>query len=508
MECSFHPQPKTQQIGSANCPVISAFADAFSRHFRYTGWDRGLIDIQECSMGTNARWTRRDWLQASAGAVATSVAANSARAATSDASSLARTFGRARSVILFWLNGGPAQQESWDPKPLAPLAVRGPFQPIPSRTPGLDVCELMPRTALLTDRIAVLRAVVTGDNAHSSSGYAMLTGISHVPLNAESVVSKAPNLWPSVDSIVRLLRPARNGLPASIVLPEHVWNDGNFPWPGQDAGFLGRRHDPWLINCDPNDPAFRIPDLALPADLQEARFERRLQLLESANERVSELVQSPATRRYAEESTQARGLLAGSAARRAFDLSQEPASVRDRYGRSRYAQSVLMARRLVEAGASCVRINWTRIKDQPNQGGWDTHASHSQACKDLLMPMMDQAYSALLEDLSERGLLEETLVVWMGEFGRTPKFNGNGGRDHWGHVFSVALAGAGIRGGIVHGASDRDAAYPVEGRVEPGDLTATIFHSLGYAPETEMHDVLGRPFPISRGNVISEILGS
>lgn len=414
-------------------------------------------------------------------------------------------FGRAKSVILFWLNGGPAQQESWDPKPMAPLAVRGPFQPIATRTPGLQVCELMPLTAQLTDRIAVMRAVVTGDNAHSSSGYAMLTGVSHVPLNAESVVAKAPNLWPSVDAIVRMLRPARQGLPSSIVLPEHVWNDGNFPWPGQDAGFLGRRHDPWLINCDPNDTKFRIPDLALPDDLQSERFRNRLALLESSNLRQGQRGETAATRRYAEESEQALGLLAGSAARRAFDLTEESAATRDRYGRSRYAQSVLLARRLVEAGTSIVRINWTRIKDQPNQGGWDTHAAHAPACKDLLMPMMDQAYSALLEDLQQRGLLDQTLVVWMGEFGRTPRFNANGGRDHWGHVFSIAMAGAGVRGGTVYGSSDKDAAYPVEGRVEPADVTATIFHSLGYAPETEMHDAVGRPYPISRGSVVSAI---
>lgn len=414
-------------------------------------------------------------------------------------------FGKAKSVILFWLNGGPAQQETWDPKPNAPLEVRGPFQPISTATPGLNVCELMPKTALLTDKIAVLRAMYTGDNAHSSSGYAMLTGMSHVPLNAESVIAKAPNLWPSVDSIVRLLRPARNGLPSSIVLPEHVWNDGNFPWPGQDAGFLGRKNDPWLINCDPNAPTFRIPDLAFPEEISTSRFSQRRRLLEQVNQRVADSIKALPVSRYVEESDHALGLLSGSAARQAFDLSQEPDSIRDRYGRSRYAQSVLLARRLVEAGSSIVRINWTRIKDLPNQGGWDTHASHSQACKDFLMPMMDQAYSALLMDLSERGLLDQTLVVWVGEFGRTPRFNGNAGRDHWGHVFSMALAGGGVRGGVVHGSSDRDAAYPVEGRVEPRDLMATIFHCLGYEPETNMYDTDGRPIPISRGEVVHSI---
>ncbi|MBS0206874.1 MAG: DUF1501 domain-containing protein [Planctomycetes bacterium] len=456
--------------------------------------------------------TRRDWIQAGSLSVGglslgsrLGSSAGLAAEPVSGGQGAGAAFGRAKSVILFWLTGGPAQQESWDPKPNAPLEVRGPFQPIASRSPGLNVCELMPRTALLTDKIAVLRAMWTGDNAHSSSGYAMLTGMSHVPLNAESVTAKAPNLWPSADSIVRLLRPSVNGLPSSIVLPEHIWNDGNFPWPGQDAGFLGRKHDPWLVNCDPNEARFRIPDLAFPEDVSSSRFVERRRLLEQVNLRVEESMRAAPVRRYVEESEHALGLLGGSAARQAFDLSQEPDSVRERYGRSRYAQSVLLARRLVEAGTSIVRINWTRIKDKPNQGGWDTHASHSQACKEFLMPMMDQAYSALLEDLSQRGLLDQTLVVWLGEFGRTPKFNANGGRDHWGHVFSVALAGAGVQGGVVHGSSDRDAAYPVEGRVEPRDLMATLFHCLGYHPETVMHDIDGRPQPISRGEVVQAI---
>ncbi|MEI8017601.1 MAG: DUF1501 domain-containing protein [Schlesneria sp.] len=425
---------------------------------------------------------------------------------TSASSELSGSFGQAKSVILFWLNGGPAQQESWDPKPAAPVEVRGPYSPIATRTPGLNVCELMPRTANLTDKIAVLRAVVTNDNAHSSSGYAMLTGIPHQPLNAESVTAKSPNLHPSVDAVVRYLRPVRNGLPGSIVLPEHIWNDGNFPWPGQDAGILGRKHDPWLIHCDPDSPSFHVPALAFPHEISSTRFDQRRSLLEQVNRRLDQTLHSPLVGQYSEESHQAIGLLSATASRKAFDLSSESTATRDRYGRSRYAQSVLLARRLVEAGVSIVRINWPRIPDKPNQGGWDTHAQHSQCCKDFLMPMMDNAYSALLEDLDQRGLLDSTLVVWVGEFGRTPRFNANGGRDHWGHVFSMAMAGGGVRGGSVHGSSDKDSAHPVEGRVEPQDVIATVFHCLGHHPDTIIHDTLGRPIPISRGEVIHQIL--
>jgi hypothetical protein len=471
-----------------------------------------MLNILDDSFGLGSRLSRREWLRAgSFGAGALSLpqllAARKAQAKeTSTSRVTGNGFGQAKSVILFWLTGGPAQQESWDPKPQAPVEIRGQFQPIDSKTPGLSVCELMPRTALLTDKIAVLRAVATDDNAHSSSGYSMLTGEPHIPPNSESVTAKAPNFWPCADSIVRLLRPIRNGLPASVVLPEHIWNDGNFPWPGQDAGFLGHKFDPWLINCDPNSTQFKIPDLSFPDEIPAVRFDARQSLLQQINQRLDETLKSQTVQQYSEESRQAIGLLSASASRKAFDLTQESDATRDRYGRSRYAQSVLMSRRLVESGVSIVRINWTRIADKPNQGGWDTHNSHNQACKDFLMPMMDQAYSALLQDLEQRGLLDETLVVWLGEFGRTPRFNSNGGRDHWGKVFSIAMAGGGIRGGVVHGSSDRDAAFPVEGKVEPRDVIATIFHCLGYPAETEIRDSLGRPFPISRGEVIQQIL--
>ena len=199
-------------------------------------------------------------------------------------------------------------------------------------------------------------------------------------------------------------------------------------------------------------------------------------------------------------------LLSGKQGRAAFDLSQESKATRDRYGRSRFSQSILLARRLVESGVSLVQVNWTRVKGFENQGGWDTHKKHNESLKKMLMPVMDQAFSALITDLDQRGLLDETLVVWFGEFGHTPKFNRNAGRDHWGNVFSIALAGGGIRGGVVHGVSDKHAAYPVADVVRPRDIIATIFHCLGFAPETEVHDPFGRPLPISRGQVIHAIV--
>lgn len=452
--------------------------------------------------------TRREWLRVGGlGLGGFSLAGLAGRSRATDRQVPAgRSFGRAKSIIVFGLTGGPPQHETWDPKPDAPAEIRGEFGTIASRTPGLRVGELMPRTAGLTDKFAVLRAVATGDNAHSTSGYAMLTGVPHVPRNAESSTARAPNFSPSMGALVRYLRPAPGQLPSSITLPEHIWNDGNFPWPGQDAGHLGHRHNPWLIHCDPSSPDFQVPALTLADDVASPRLRARQTLARQVENHLGWLERAAGPEEFAVHSRQAFELLNATASRQAFEIGREPDRIRDRYGRSRFAQSVLLARRLVEAGVSLVQVNWTRIANQPNQGGWDTHNTHNAALKNLLMPMMDQAFSALIEDLEIRGMLDETLVVWWGEFGRTPRFNGNAGRDHWGNVFSLALAGGGIRCGVVHGASDRHAAYPASGQVEPCDILATLFHCLGHHPDTTIHDSLGRPLPLMRGSPIEAIL--
>jgi len=416
-------------------------------------------------------------------------------------------FGQAKRCIVLFLLGGPPQHETWDPKPNAPVEVRGDLQPIASAVPGLCVGELMPRVAKLTDRIAVLRAVSTADNAHTSSGYWVLTGRPHAPTNMENGTVGAPNDWPCVAAVVRHLRGDRGDLPGAIRLPEEIWNTGRIVWPGQNAGWLGHSADPWLLTCDPNEPDFHVPDLALPADVPALRLDRRRSLLESVNSQLRMLEHDPRVDRWSGLRRQALELLSSSESRRAFAIDEEPAEVRERYGRNRFGQSVLLARRLVEAGVSLVQVNWTRWKDDEDVApAWDTHAGNSERLKKALMPPMDLAYSALLEDLQQRGLLDETLVVWIGEFGRTPKINARGGRDHWGHVFSAALAGGGVRGGVVHGASDAQGAYPASGRVAPQDITATIFHCLGFRPDTEIRDRLGRPLAISQGQPIEALL--
>lgn len=459
--------------------------------------------------------SRREWLKVgglSAGALTLAdllqiQSANAANPLQQDAPKLSASFGKAKHCIVLFLLGGPPQHETWDPKPEAPEEVRGQFGSIETATPGLRVGELMPLTAKLTNKIAVLRALATDDNAHSSSGYWMLTGHPHAPKNSENALPGAPNNWPSIAAVVRHLKGDSGALPGSVRLPEEIWNTGRLPWPGQDAGWLESQADPWLITCDPNKADFKVPDIALPADIPMERFAQRRDFLNSLNRRL-DLAQSQAVlHRWSTWQSKAVELLQTPAAQAAFALDRESDTVRDRYGRNRFGQSVLLARRMIEAGVSLVQVNWTRWEnDEDVAPAWDSHAKHNERIKNALMPPMDQAYSALLEDLDNRGLLDETLVVWVGEFGRTPRFNASGGRDHWGHVFSGALAGGGVRGGTVYGVSDRQGAYPLEGRVEPQDLAATIFHCLGFAPSTELKDRFGRPLAITNGTPIQAIL--
>ncbi|MCS6850631.1 MAG: DUF1501 domain-containing protein [Gemmataceae bacterium] len=419
-----------------------------------------------------------------------------------------RTFGKAKACIFLFLTGGPPQHETWDPKPDAPSEIRGDLKPIPSVVPGLYVGELMPRTARVADKCCVLRAVSTNDNAHSSSGYWMLTGYPHVPTNVENAKPGPPNDHPTLGAVIRKLRRPRGLLPAAVTLPEHLWNTGGIPWPGQDAGFLGRSANPWLLHCDPNEPNFQIAGLSLSSELPPLRLQQRQSLWAQINRHFDSLSRQGALLPHDALMQQAFDLLRSPQARQAFDLEREPPKLRDRYGRHRFGQSVLLARRLVEAGVSLVQVNWTRDKDNDDSSPmWDTHRKNEYYLRQKLMPPFDAAYSALLEDLSDRGLLDETLVVLAGEFGRTPRINKNGGRDHWGHVFSVALAGGGVRGGQVLGASDAIGGQPRDGRVQPQDLAATIFHCLGLPPDTELHDTLGRPIPFSRGEVIHRVFG-
>ncbi len=414
------------------------------------------------------------------------------------------SFGRAKSCIVLFLMGGPPQHSTWDPKPDSPAEVRGAFGPIATTAPGVSISELLPKTARHGDKLCLVRAMSTGDNAHSSSGYYMLTGRPHQPMNVENANPGAPNDSPSLGALLGRVAPGRDGLPPAVTLPHRIFNTDGSIWPGQDAGLLGRGADPWLLNAKVGPEGYRVQEIALPADLDEGRLAGRRSLLDRVR---AELDSDASAAVFERRSREAFDLLLSPKARRAFRLDDEPAANRERYGPGPFGQSVLMARRMVEAGVRLIQVNWYRGPNEPTENPcWDSHRDETNRLKTTLVPPFDQAFSALLEDLEARGLLDETLVACISEFGRSPRLDGNNGRNHWGGVFSIALAGGGIRGGQAFGASDKIGGSPKEGRVRPEDLSATLFHLLGHAPNEEYRDPLGRPLPISRGEVVRPIL--
>lgn len=449
-----------------------------------------------------ARPTRREWLRCGSVALGGLSLASLLRQ-----SAAATAVAQAKSVIVLFNAGGMPQHETFDPKPDAPREYRGEFGAIATRVPGLWFSELLPKTADIADRMAIIRSMVTGDHAHSTSGYQMLTGMPHAPLSRENAPPGKPNDWPSMASIVGALCPSQGGLPPSISLPRNLANNGGVdPWPGTGAGFLGKRYEPWFMEGDPSSGSFAVPGTEPLESLDMARIDSRLSLLKSMDRGLQRLERQSSMLGYDHALDQALSLLGGGQARQAFDLEREPDSVRDAYGRTKYGQTVLLARRLIESGVRLVQV--TPIPEdpaKPNGGGWDVHEKCAESCKGWLMPVLDQAYSALILDLEQRGMLDETLVCLVSEFGHTPKVNPQGGRDHWGSVFSIALSGGGIRGGIVLGASDRVGAEPVETRFRPADYLATVYHCLGFPPETALMDVENRPIAISQGSVIREL---
>ena len=418
------------------------------------------------------------------------------------------TFGRAKSVIFLWLQGGPPQHETFDPKPDAPSEIRGPFQSIQTNIPGINFCELLPRTARIADKLAVVRSIHTNDNNHDVSGYWILTGYPYGPGSARQI---KPTDWPYFGSIVKMMKPSEK-LPAltSVWIPDMMrLNEGVTP-AGQTAGFLGGRWEPERFTGDPAKQGYSVEGLSLPGDVTQLRVDRRRDLMRQFDRQFAQVERSNAVDSWNKLSQQAYDLVTSGRARAAFDLTTEKDAVRDRYGRHSWGQSVLLARRLVEAGVRLVHVNWPReVGDSAIDNPlWDTHSKNADRLQDCLCPQFDVGFTALIDDLETRGLLDETLVVAIGEFGRTPKINKNGGRDHWGNVFSFALAGAGIRGGQVFGASDKTGAHPTVDPIRPHDLTATIFHLLGIDPAAMFHDLNDRPHPVTKGETLARLIGN
>jgi hypothetical protein len=421
-----------------------------------------------------------------------------------NAAAAAPSTGRARSCIFLFLSGGPSQYETFDPKPNAPLEYRGTFRPIRTSVGGIEICEHLPLLARQAHRYALIRSMTHTDSNHPSGCYWMMTGHKYPRAPARSVAMSRED-HPHLGSVLAKVDGAASAvLPPFVTLPEQINPNGPIR-AGQHAGYLGPAYDPMVINGDPNAPGFTPGEVRVREGLTDGRILRRRALLQSANLRAA-IEDSDDPGALPSHYQRAFDLLAGHQAAVAFDIGAESPKVRDRYGRHVFGQSVLMARRLVESGVRLVAVNWVRHDDGAGGQGWDTHESHLSWSKKELLPPTDQAVSALIDDLHNRGMLDETLVVLAGEFGRTPKFNKDGGRDHWPHVFSVLLAGGGIQGGRVHGSSTPDGAYPATDPVAPGDLAATLFHCMGVSPRTEIHDRQNRPFPVAEGEVLDRLL--
>ncbi|MCS7017298.1 MAG: DUF1501 domain-containing protein [Gemmatales bacterium] len=412
---------------------------------------------------------------------------------------------QARSVIILFLSGGPSHLDTFDMKPDAPEEIRGTFRPISTKVPGLHICEHFPRTSRLADRLVVIRSMHHTSGNHPAASYWMMTG-SPIARPAPQSVTLSREDRPHLGSVLaKFLGARRRGVPAYVTVPELISPVGP-PRPGQHAGFLGAAYDPYRVDSDPNLPDYSPGELRLTAELDAGRLQARRSLLEAVNRQAQVLADADNVAGLDPYLAQAFDLVTSAAAQSAFDIEREPPAVRDRYGRHTFGQSVLLARRLIEAGVRLVQVNWVRHDNGKGGQGYDSHRDHLAWCEKELFPPTDAAFASLLEDLEARGLLEETLVVLMGEFGRTPRFNSNAGRDHWPQCFTVVLAGGGLPGGIVYGASDRIGAFPTAQPVTPQDLFATIYHRLGLDPEALIYDQQGRPYHLAQGQPISALL--
>ncbi len=470
-----------------------------------------LCFVDECRT-RQGRLSRRTWLRLSS--LAGLGLAGGALAGEQPASRAAG-FGRAKSVILVFANGGQSQIDMWDPKPDAPLDVRGAFHPIATSIPGVQFCEHMPQIARIADRCTIVRSLSHEDLDHGSAAYLALTGVYHARRSGNP--PPTPNDMPTYGAVLRRVLKE----PRFIADAVHINGPALVPreaGPGQNGGFLGRAYEPLLIG-DPSAAAGAIPGLTAQSDLPPVRHEARLTLKQSLDGYARRLESNRLALDLSRQYEQAYNLLASPTAREAFNLEDEPPRVRDRYGRHRSGQALLLARRLVEAGVPYINVIWNQSNrgqddapDDTDLYGWDTHNDIFDALQNRLLPRFDESFSALIEDLDQRGLLSQTLVVCMGEFGRAPrvalepKFAGaTPGRKHWASVYSMVVAGAGIGRGAVLGASDRLGAEPVTDRYGPWDVAATMYSTLGIDPRGHYTDSLGRPYLITTGRPIEAL---
>ncbi|QEL13438.1 DUF1501 domain-containing protein [Limnoglobus roseus] len=402
---------------------------------------------------------------------------------------------KAKSVILLYMWGGPSQLDTWDPKPDAPAEVRGLFRPIATTVPGLQISEHFPELAKRAKRYTVIHSMAHTDPAHLSPTHHLLTGRLAGKVNSDADGPKRSDA-PCIGAVVQKRFPT-GAVPNAVTLPwavSHPSAPGGQA-PGQNAGWLGSGYDPFLVTGNPNSPTFAVGGLTAAPDVPPARLQSRADL-------CRQLDRGGPTEANADLRQKAIDLLLAPGVSRAFDLTAESPKTRDAYGRHTHGQSCLLARRLVEAGTKFVTVNWP----DDGQNFWDTHGNNFPSLKNRLMPPADRAFAALLDDLTDRGLLDETLVVWVGEFGRTPRVV-NAGREHWPRCYSAVVAGGGVRGGTIYGASDKIAAAPAENPVSPADLTATMYHALGIDPQSVVADRLGREITLTEGQPLRAIFG-
>lgn len=415
------------------------------------------------------------------------------------------SFGKAKNCIILYLSGGPAQLDTFDPKPDAPAEIRGEFSPIATSVPGVRFTELLPQSAKLMKHIALVRTMAHEHNDHGRGSYWMFTGVPYAG-SVSDVNSMSRADMPHLGSCVAKLNPGPGPMLPFVLVP-HRMDVAGGRRAGQFAGSLGARYDPLLTGGNPNEEHFKLEHLPLTASESGAVLKRRAGLLEQLERQTREADRLAMASSIRENQVKALDVLSSEAVRKAVDLSGMPGKERERYGRNLFGQSVLLGRRLLDAGARLVQCNWQRTQGK-NGFAWDTHWNNFTAHKDDLVPPFDQAFHALITDLEERGQLAETLVVVAAEFGRSPKITrSNAGREHWPECYSVLFAGGGVRGGQVHGQSDKIAAYPATTPTSPADFVATIYHLLGIDPHGETHDHQGRPFVLSRGKPIDTVVG-
>jgi uncharacterized protein (DUF1501 family) len=433
--------------------------------------------------------TRRDFMQVGTlGAAGLSLADLAAMEAQAAATGQKPGNDR-RSVIMIFNLGAPSQLDTFDPKPEAAAEIRGPFQPIKTRSSEIEISEIFPRHAAIADKFSLVRSCQHNAPAVHDAGWQMMqTG---------RFFTGGINT-PHAGAVTAYLMGRRTDLPAFAVLPGRMGSGGGDLPNGQAGGFLGKAYDPFVLNADPSKPDFQVPDLLPPKQIGEARLDRRRKLRDVVDATVDAFEKSENAALLDESFQSAFRMITSVQAREAFDLAKEPTAVRERYGMNRFGQCCLLARRLVEAGVRFVTIN--TFLTVFNEVTWDIHGTAPftsiEGMKNIIAPMYDAAYSALIEDLEQRGLLGDTLVCNVSEFGRTPRINPAGGRDHWPQCWTVYFAGGGVQGGRVVGKSDPIGGYPAERPVNPAEVVATIFHSLGFDLEAHLPGPAGRPFPL------------